>query len=62
MFQVIGRRIEQIVTMSDFDNPEAVARIYDVIQKMGINKELHRAGARFGDEIKIGNKIIIYKW
>jgi GTP-binding protein len=62
MFQVIGRRIEQIVIMSDFDNPEAISRIYDVIQKMGINKELHRAGARFGDEIKIGNKIIIYKW
>lgn len=62
MFQVIGRRIEQIVIMSDFDNPEAVSRIYDVIQKMGINKELHKAGARFGDEIKIGNKIIIYKW
>lgn len=62
MFEVTGHRIEQIVVMTNFSNPEAVARVYDVFEKMGINKELRRAGAKFGDEIRIKNKMIIYRW
>lgn len=62
LFEVTGDRIEQIVIMTDFSNQEAVARVYNVFEKMGINKELRRAGARFGDEIRIGKQTIIYRW
>lgn len=62
MFEVKGRRLEQIVVMTDFSNPEAVARVYDVMEKMGVNKELRRNGAKFGDEIIIGRNTIIYRW
>lgn len=61
-FRVTGPRIEQIVVMSDFTNPEAVARVYDVLEKMAINKELGRTGAKLGDEILIGEQSIIYRW
>lgn len=62
MFEVTGRRLEQIVVMTDFSNPEAVARIYDVMEKMSVNKELRRHGAKFGDEIIIARNTIIYRW
>lgn len=62
VFEVTGRRIEQIVVMTDFRNPEAVSRVYDVFEKMGINKELRRAGAKFRDEVRIGEAKIVYRW
>ncbi len=37
-FKARGERIEQIVRMTDFSNLEAVARVYDVIEKLGILK------------------------
>lgn len=61
-FAVTGPRITQIVVMTDFKNPEAVARVYDVLERTGISKELRRAGAQFGDEIKIGGQTIVYRW
>ncbi|MEK9132510.1 MAG: GTPase ObgE [Patescibacteria group bacterium] len=62
VFEVTGSRISQIAVMTDFDNPEAVARVYDVFERMRINKELRRQGARFGDEINIGKAQILYRW
>lgn len=61
-FEVTGQRIEQIAVMTDFANPEAVARVYDVLEKMRIDKELKRAGAKFGDEIIIKSAILLYRW
>jgi len=34
MFQASGERLEQIVRMTDFDNREAVLRVYDVLDKL----------------------------
>lgn len=62
VFEVQGPRIGQIAVMTDFTNPEAMARIYDVLEKMHINKELRRAGAKFGDEVKIGKHTLLYRW
>lgn len=62
LYEVNGGRIGQIVSMTNFDNPEAVARVYDVLQKMSINRELKREGAKFGDEIIIKGHTLIYRW
>ncbi len=62
LFEIKGKRIEQIVVMTDFANAEAVARVYDVLERTGMSKELRRMGAKFGDEIKIGEQIIVYRW
>jgi len=53
-FQVVGQRIEQIVNMTDMANREAMMRVYDVLKKMGISKELKKIGARDGDMVSIG--------
>lgn len=45
-FEVVWKRIEQIVRMTDFSNPEAVERVYDVLDKIWavrqIKKELKK--------------------
>jgi len=40
MFECHGERIEQIVRMTDFENREAVLRVYDVLDKQWIMREL----------------------
>ena len=35
-FRAYGKRLEQIVRMTDFDNGEAIMRVYNVLEKMGV--------------------------
>jgi len=56
LYMVAGPRIEQIAIMSDLTNPEALARMQDVLDKFGVNHELHRAGAEEGATIEIAGK------
>lgn len=37
-FKASGERLEQIVRMTDFDNPEAILRVYDVLDKLWVMK------------------------
>lgn len=39
-FKASGKRLEQIVRMTDFDNLEAVMRVYDVLDKLGVIKKV----------------------
>ena len=50
-FRVSGPRIEQIANMTDWSNFEALARLRDVLQKMGIEKELLKMGAASGAKL-----------
>ena len=56
LFLVEGPRIEQIAVMSDLTNPEALARMQDVLSKFGISRELKKAGAEEGATIEIAKK------
>ncbi|MCF7846437.1 MAG: GTPase ObgE [Candidatus Peribacteraceae bacterium] len=56
LFLVEGPRLNQIVVMSDVANPEALARVQDVLSKFGVNRELVRAGAEAGVTIEIAGK------
>ncbi len=40
IFSASGKRLEQIVRMTDFQNPEAVMRVYDVLEKLGVIKKI----------------------
>lgn len=60
VFEIKGKRIEQLVTMTDFGNDAAIARVYDVMRKMGITEALFKAGAREGDDIKIAGQEIVF--
>jgi len=59
-FKVTGKRIEQIVNMTDFENQSAVSRVYDVLEKTGVYKELQKLGATNGDIISISDKKLKY--
>ena len=41
-FSASGERINQVVRMTDFENREAVLRVYDVLEKMWIAKQLEK--------------------
>ena len=58
IYRVTGKRIERLVDMTDLENHEAVFRVYDVMKKMGIQKELKKMGIKEGNKIRIGKNII----
>lgn len=60
-FDVEGPRIEQVVKMTDFENPEGIERIYHFMKKMGIMSELKKLGALPGDKIRISNQTLIMR-
>lgn len=61
IFDVKGQRIEQVVNMTDIVNPEGLERIYHFLNKMGIQKELKKRGARDGDRVRIAGKTILMR-
>ncbi len=50
IFEVKGKRIEQLVIMTELGNNSAMSRVYDVMRKMGITKALFKEGAKEGDD------------
>jgi GTP-binding protein len=53
-FRVIGRRVERIVAMTDFENEEAAAFLQRQLKKLGVSDALTRAGVQAGDVVRIG--------
>lgn len=42
VFEVSGKRLEQIVRMTDFTNMESIERVYDVLDKVGVIKKIQK--------------------
>ncbi|MFN2488889.1 MAG: GTPase ObgE [Actinomycetota bacterium] len=53
-WRVRGRRAEVAVAVTDMDNEEAVERLQRRLLAMGVERALGEAGARAGDEVRIG--------
>jgi GTP-binding protein len=53
-FMVTGQRIEKFAARTEFSNEQAVRRLRDIMQKMGIMHELIRQGIEPGTTITIG--------
>lgn len=60
-FYVTGAKVERLITKTDFNNPQAVGRMYKVLQRMGVLAELSKIGAKEGVRVKIGKREIDYK-
>lgn len=54
-FRASGQRLEQIVRMTDFENHEAVMRVYDVLEKMWVIKEVEKKLAKILEDEQIDN-------
>ncbi len=53
---VTGTKIERFAGKTDFENPHGVARLRDIMRKMGIMNQLVREGIEPNDTIHIGAK------
>lgn len=60
-FRVEGKRIEQAVKMTNFENEFAVRHLQQTLQRMGVLKALKRMGARDGQVIAIGDVQLEYR-
>lgn len=60
-FEISWERIEQIVRMTDFYNPEAVARVYDVLEKIWAIKKIESQLKKIFDKEKIDDNFY-YEW
>ena len=61
IFHVGGKRIEQLIVMTDISNPEGLERVYHYMGRMGLQKAVEKKGATFGDIIEIKGKNIPYR-
>jgi GTP-binding protein len=53
-FRVRGRRIERLAAQTDFENEESAERFQHDLTRLGIDRELRRAGVAQGDTVRIG--------
>lgn len=53
-FVVTGSRIESFGHRTNWDNPDAIERLRDIMRKQGIAKELEKQGIEYGDIVKLG--------
>ncbi|MGB9847559.1 MAG: Obg family GTPase CgtA, partial [Desulfotomaculales bacterium] len=61
VYFVEGKALKRMVAMTDLDNPAAVARLQKAFQRLGLEKELVRAGARDGATVQIGSYQFVYR-
>ena len=60
-FEATWNRIEQIVRMTDFSNPEAVSRVIDVLEKQWIMKKIESKLNKISEEEKLDNSSF-FEW
>ena len=53
-YVVVGREAERAVAVSDLTNLDALQFVHDRLKRMGVDRALARAGARPGDQVRIG--------
>jgi len=60
-FSVKGDKVERILAKTDIENMQAMGRAYKVLKRMGVMAELRKIGAKDGDNITIGKRVIEYR-
>ncbi|MFF3762900.1 GTPase ObgE [Streptomyces sp. NPDC001922] len=63
-FRVRGEKPERWVHQTDFNNDEAVGYLADRLNRLGVEEELLKAGARAGDGVAIGpeDNAVVFDW
>lgn len=60
-YVVKGKNVERLIAMTDLDMEESVKRTQQILNKMGIERQLVSAGIKEGDTVKIGQVEFVYK-
>ena len=53
-YRVVGRRVERMVAMTDFENPEGAEYLQRQLKKLGVAEALEKAGVKPGDIVRFG--------
>lgn len=53
---ITGEKIEKVVIMTDWSREESLKRLSHILNKMGVDDALRKAGARDGETVRIANK------
>lgn len=61
IFKISGKRIEQLIVMTEINSLEGLERIYHYLNKLGILRAVQKAGASYGDIIQIKERNIPYR-
>ena len=63
-FTVVGKKVERWVRQTNFGNSEAVGYLADRLAQAGVERELFRAGAVAGSEVRIGSdeNAVVFDW
>lgn len=60
-FRVIGKKVERLSAMTNFQQEEAVQRFQNILKKMGVETVLKREGIQPGDTVYIGTQEFIFQ-
>jgi GTP-binding protein len=60
VYEVFGKVVERAVALNDVTTDEAADYIQDRLRKIGVDRAMARAGARDGDEVRIGEISFIW--
>ncbi len=55
-YSIVGTRLERFAARTNFDQPDGIRRLRDILKREGVGRELNRLGAERGDTIKIAGK------
>ncbi|MCR4433395.1 MAG: GTPase ObgE [Caldiserica bacterium] len=61
IFEIEGDYLKRLVERTDFDNQEAIKRLQRQFDKLGVEKELKKAGIKEGDTVRIGGMEFEFK-
>ncbi|HEV7628047.1 MAG TPA: GTPase ObgE, partial [Streptomyces sp.] len=64
LYRVRGEKPERWVRQTDFSNDEAVGYLADRLNRLGVEEQLLKAGAREGDGVAIGSEddAVVFDW
>ncbi|WP_405897716.1 GTPase ObgE [Streptomyces sp. NBC_00727] len=64
VYRVRGEKPERWVRQTDFNNDEAVGYLADRLNRLGVEDQLRKAGARAGDGVAIGaeDNAVVFDW
>jgi GTP-binding protein len=60
-FVVVGRQAERAVAVSDLTNVDALHFVQERLKRLGVDRALARAGAKEGDQVRIGGMTFEYE-
>ncbi len=61
LFTVEGKQAERAVALNDLNAPGAAQYVANLLKKIGVEKELIRAGVREGDVVQVGSFSFVYE-